>query len=81
MGDLPALTGPELIKFLKKDGWEEAGKRTHGIALKKRYGDQCRITIIPTKTDSLPTGTLNAILGSKQTGLGAKGLRKLLQKK
>ncbi|NUM78012.1 type II toxin-antitoxin system HicA family toxin [candidate division KSB1 bacterium] len=79
---LPAITGPELINLLKKDGWEERGNRaTHGISLTKTLPNgRTLTTIIPTKSRSLPIGTLKAILSSKQTGLGREGLQELLNR-
>jgi len=77
---LPALNGFELIKLLKKDGWIEHRQTTHGIALRKRLDDRTRITIVPKTRATLPTGTLMAILGEKQTGLGRSGLLQLLNK-
>ena len=77
---IPALNGFELIKLLKKDGWVEHRKTTHGIALKKRVCDRTRVTIVPKTRATLPTGTLMAILGEKQTGLGRLGLLQLLCK-
>jgi predicted RNA binding protein YcfA (HicA-like mRNA interferase family) len=81
-GGLPALTGPELIRMLKHDGWVEDGKRTHGIAMKKLCTDGItRITLIPTRNESLPKGTLAKILSSQQTNIGSAGLRKLFKSK
>jgi predicted RNA binding protein YcfA (HicA-like mRNA interferase family) len=77
---IPALNGFELIKLLKKDGWVEHRKTTHGIALEKRVCDRTRVTIVPKTRATLPTGTLMAILGEKQTGLGRLGLLQLLCK-
>jgi predicted RNA binding protein YcfA (HicA-like mRNA interferase family) len=77
---IPALNGFELIKILKKDGWIEHRQTTHGIALKKRIDDRTRITIVPKTRADLPTGTLMAILGEKQTGLGRSGLLQLLSR-
>jgi predicted RNA binding protein YcfA (HicA-like mRNA interferase family) len=78
---LPALSGPELIKLLKKDGWQERGMATHGIALTKAFPNgRTRTTIVPVKTRSLPVGTLRAILSEKQTGLGREGLLELLSR-
>jgi len=74
---LPALSGIELISLLKSNGWIEHGHRTHGLALIKRIGKRTRVTIIPNTSASLPIGTLMAILGHKQTGLGKKGLLNL----
>lgn len=75
---LPALSGIELISLLKSNSWIEHGHRTHGLALIKRIGKKTRVTIIPNTSASLPIGTLMAILGPKQTGLGKKGLLNLL---
>jgi predicted RNA binding protein YcfA (HicA-like mRNA interferase family) len=77
---IPALTGLELIKLLKKDGWIDHRQAMHGIALIKRVKDRTRVTIVPKSRAALPIGTLMAILGEKQTGLGKKGLLRLLNK-
>lgn len=61
---LPALSGAELISLLiSKDGWTEHGRRTHGVALRKKVGDRTLATIIPNKTDSLPKKTLGQSWG------------------
>jgi predicted RNA binding protein YcfA (HicA-like mRNA interferase family) len=79
-GGLPAITGPDLIRLLKKDGWKEDGRGPHGIVMKKEFSNGLiRITCIPTRNESLPIGTLKAILGSKQTNLGNDGLKRLLK--
>jgi len=77
---LPALNGFELIKLLKRDGWVEHRQTTHGIALRKRLDDRTRIMIVPKTRATMPTGTLMAILGEKQTGLGRSGLLRLLSR-
>ena len=77
MGDLPAVTGPQLIALLSNDGWTQHGQRTHGVAMVKSGSNP---TIIPTKNKPLPDGTLGAILGPRQTGLGKAGLRALIDK-
>lgn len=77
---IPSLTGKELIKLLKKAGWIEHRQATHGVALVKRFGERRKVTIVPKTKVTLPDGTLMAILGEKQTGLGKKGLLKLLNK-
>jgi len=77
---LPAITGKELIGILKRDGWQVGRKATHGISLTKYIGDRTRVTVIPDTRASLDRGTLMAILGNKQTGLGRKGLLRLLGK-
>jgi predicted RNA binding protein YcfA (HicA-like mRNA interferase family) len=75
---LPAINGLQLIRLLELDGWARGRHTTHGQALRKQFGDRTRVTTIPTKRLSLPAGTLAAILGPKQTGLGREGLRDLI---
>ena len=79
-GGLPAITGPELIKLLKKDGWKEDERRTHGVALKKAFPNGLiRSTVIATRNESLPKRTIGLILGPLQTNLGTAGLKNLLK--
>jgi hypothetical protein len=66
--------------LLLKDGWEISKQATHGLSMIKNAGGKTLVTIIPTSKASLLDGTLGAILGSKQTGLGKKGLLDLLNK-
>ncbi len=80
MSNLPAISGPALIKLLENDGWEIHRRVTHGVSLRKKVGDRTLVTVIPTKKDSLPRGTLGAILGPNQTDLGSDGLERLLRK-
>ena len=77
---LPAITGKQLIELLQKDGWVIGRKATHGISLTKPFGNRTRVTVVPDYRVSLDTGTLSAILGVKQTGLGKKGLLDLVNK-
>ena len=76
------LTGKQIIALLKRDEWSEGGKRTHGVFFSKKFpGERLpRTTIVPDKGDPLPDGTLGAILGVKQTGLGKAGLSELVQR-
>jgi predicted RNA binding protein YcfA (HicA-like mRNA interferase family) len=77
--DLPAITGPELIKLLKADGWQEGRRATHGLTLTKKTDEgRTLVTLVPTKSRSLPIGTLMAIL--RQTRLGREGLLELIEK-
>jgi predicted RNA binding protein YcfA (HicA-like mRNA interferase family) len=78
--NIPALSGKQLIRLLQKDGWIVGRKTTHGITLTKFIIDRTRVTFIPNKSSSLPDGTLSAILGTKQTGIGKAGLLELLSK-
>ena len=77
---LPALTGKQLINLLKKDGWVEVRGRGSHVSLKKPFGDRTRRTVVENTGASLPRGTLAAILGVKQTGLGRAGLLGLIDK-
>lgn len=77
---IPAITGKQLIKLLKRDGWEPVRKATHGISLTKCIGKRKRVTVIQDIRASLPQGTLRAILSTKQTGIGKRGLLELLNK-
>lgn len=51
---IPALTGLELIKLLKKDGWTEHRQAAHGIALIKRFEDRTSVTIVAKTKGHLP---------------------------
>jgi len=75
---IPAISGNLLIELLKGDGWEEGRRTKHGISMTKFITDRTRVTIIPTVNSPLPDGTLSAILGPKQTGIGKSGLRRIL---
>lgn len=77
---IPAVTGKQLIKLLKKDGWVVGRKAKHGISLTKNIGDRTLVTVIPDTRASLDKGTLMAILNIKQTRLGKKGLLKLINR-
>ena len=79
--DLPAISGPDLIKLLTKNGWTIKRRGKHGLTLIKKFKSRTRVTTIPTRNDSLPKGTLMDILGREQTNLGKDGLRRLLRKK
>jgi predicted RNA binding protein YcfA (HicA-like mRNA interferase family) len=77
---VPALSGKQLIRLLRKDEWILKGRTRHGVALTKHFGDRTRVTVIPDTNASLDDGTLAAILGVKQTGIGKKGLLDLVNK-
>jgi predicted RNA binding protein YcfA (HicA-like mRNA interferase family) len=79
-GGLPAVSGVYLMKLLERDGWKFLRESTHGKAYGKMFPDGPRVTTIPNRTDSLPTGTLKAILGPRQTNYGRHGFLKLLGK-
>jgi predicted RNA binding protein YcfA (HicA-like mRNA interferase family) len=77
----PAISGVELMKLLEKDGWVKGRHTRHGAAFNKTFpSGETRVTIVPNKTKPLPEGTLRAILGPRQTGIGRRGLLRLLEK-
>lgn len=77
---IPAVSGNDLIALLLRDGWEVTGQNSHVKILRKKYPERTRITLVQPINDSLAKGTLSAILGPKQTGIGKNGLRRLLDK-
>jgi len=77
---VPAISGKQLIKLLKEDGWVEGRRVRHGIALTKSFGERTKVAIIPDTRASLPVGTLHGILSTKQTGIGKRGLLELLNR-
>ena len=76
----PVLSGRQLISLLAKDGWSIGRRAKHGATLTKPFGDRTKVTFVPDTRASLPLGTLMAILGSKQTGIGRRGLTDLIDK-
>ena len=77
---LPAITGKQLVRLLEMDGFIIKRRATHGLSMAKQLGDRTIVTVVPDTTESLPEGTLGNILGPKQTGIGKRGLRSLIQK-
>ncbi len=77
---LPAISGKKLIKLLQKDGWIVKRQAQHGVALAKAISDRTKVTVVPNSVEPLDEGTLLAILGSKQTSIGKKGLLDLVNK-
>ena len=77
---VPAITGKQLIKLLQRDGGVIGRRATHGVTLTRAFSQRTRVTFVPNTRSSPDTGTLMAILGNKQTGLGRAGLLALLNK-
>jgi len=75
-GGLPAISGFELMALLEKAGWRFLRKSNHGNAYTKTFADGPRVVNVQRTSKSIPPGTLSAIL--RQTGLGRKGLKRLL---
>jgi len=74
------ISGKQLIRLLQADGWVIRRQAKHGISLSKSFGGHTKVTVVPDTRASLPSGTLMAILGQKQTGLGRKGFHNLIDK-
>lgn len=78
---LPAITGKQLIKLLRRDGWELVRKANHGLALAKMGPDgRTHVTVVPDKRSPLPDGTLADILGPLQTQIGRHRLADLIER-
>ena len=78
---LPAITGRQLIRLFRLDGWRDTGRTRHGVGLAKADATgRMRVTTIPDKRRPLAPGTLAAILGPKQSNLGRAGLAALIAK-
>ena len=74
------MTGKRLIKLLVADGWVIVRRGPHGLWLRKDFTDGARLATVKDTRERIPEGTLGAILGPKQTGLGSRGLRDLDQR-
>ena len=68
------------MRLLERDGWMPGRRANHGIFFSKQFPSETRprTTVIPDKSEPLPNGTLGAILGPKQTGIGRAGLQALI---
>jgi hypothetical protein len=75
-----SISGKKLIYLAVKDGWVIRRRARHGVALAKKFSNRTRVTVIPDTRALLDEGTLSAILGPKQMGIGKKGLAELIQK-
>ena len=73
-------SGKQLISLLQIAGWTIGRRSRHGITLTKLFSDHTKVTFVPDTRSILPIGTLMAILGPKQTGIGRKGLNELVEK-
>ena len=75
-----APSGKQLISLLQRADWTVGRSAKHGVTLTKSFGDHTKVTFVPNTKTTLPIGTLMAILGPKQTGIGRRGLSKLIEK-
>ncbi|HEX7318788.1 MAG TPA: hypothetical protein VF399_00320 [bacterium] len=77
---VPAITPNQLIKLLCLGEWVEHRRSKDGVCIKRKIGKHWQVAFIPIHDAVLDSGTLHAILGTKQTGIGRKGLLDLLNK-
>lgn len=76
MSNLPQVSGRDLVKVLKKEGWMEVSQRGSHIKLVKYLEPFGKATIIIPQHKVIKKGTLSKIL--KDTGLTVEKLKKLL---
>jgi predicted RNA binding protein YcfA (HicA-like mRNA interferase family) len=75
MGKLPVLSGREVIKILKKIGFETVRQKGSHIVLVKKTSDSKRAVVVPNHKEIDP-GTLIEII--RQAGLKRDEFEKLL---
>ena len=78
MPKLPILSSKEVIKVLRRVGFEPAPKRGKGShsAFIKRTEEKTRLVIVPQR-DAIPRGTLLSII--EQAGLTKKEFTELVK--
>jgi len=78
MTRLPSIDCQQLIRALKRAGFEEQRQRGSHLHL-RRASDGKRITVPVHKGRSVPPGTLRAIL--RDAGIGIDELQQLLKRR
>lgn len=76
MVKLPILSAHDVIKALKKIGFEVVGQKGSHIRLKKKNSFATRIAIVPKHND-IAVGTLKSIL--RQAGLNREEFLQLIK--
>ncbi len=69
MSKLPQISGPSLVKILKKDGWVEVGQKGSHKKLVKHLKPLGKGTLIIPQHKVLKKGTLSSILKSARLSL------------
>lgn len=80
MADTPAIRGRQILRLLVADGWKVVRSAPHRKWLEKKFPDGTRFTTVKDSRAEIPNKTLNQILSLRQTGLGKRGLRRLIDK-
>lgn len=77
--ELPAISGRQLERLFRLDGWKQKRRAKEGTFFAKRDANGVvRHTVITTKKRPLAPGTLAAMLGPKQSNVGRDGLREMI---
>jgi hypothetical protein len=72
---IPPVTGKQLIWLFRQAGWDEVRRSKEGIMFAKRFPDgRFASTVISPTRRPLTPGTLGAIIGPRQSGIGRDGL-------
>lgn len=74
MSRLPSLTAKDLVRALKKAGFEE--ERQRGSHLRMRHPETKKLTVVPMHPGDLPRQLLKEII--KQSGFSEDEFRKFL---
>ena len=75
------IRGKDLIKLLLAEEYVRKRTARHGEWLEKHEDGRTRHTIVKDNNEVVPQGTLNSILGPRQTGLGMGWLREKIGQK
>jgi hypothetical protein len=70
------------MRLLELDGWTFKRRATHGLLFSKQFAGEPyprTTTVMDKGSQVIPSGTLGATLGVKQTGLGQNGLEALIE--
>ena len=76
MAKLPQISGKNLSKALKKDGWQEVGQKGSHRKLVKYTKPTGKTTVIIPQHKVLKKGTLTSIL--KAANISVENLKKLI---
>ena len=75
MARLPVLSARDVLRALKRAGFEEVGRKESHIRMKRRSGNDVRVAVVPNHPE-IAKGTLVSIL--RQAGLTREQLASLL---
>lgn len=76
MSNLPQVSGPNLVKAFKKEGWVLVSQKGSHIKLVKQFKPAGKATIIIPNHKTIKKGTLTKIL--KDGGISVEKLKKLI---